>query len=156
MPAIVVWKGTPTWPFGKLPGVICRAKVRTERIRAFIVVCGVGEEESLTWTEKSNWPPCEGVPESMPLAALSERPDGNVPEAMPHWYGGAPPVAVRLAWNWMPTWAFDNGLVAICNGAPGPALTVRVAALLVALPAELLTTTVNWAPLSEVVSLRVV
>ena len=80
MPVIVVWKGTPTWPFGKLPGVICRAKVRTERIRAFIAVCGVGEEESLTWTEKSNWPPSAGVPESMPLAALSARPDGNAPD----------------------------------------------------------------------------
>jgi hypothetical protein len=35
-------------------------------------------------------------------------------------------------------------------------LTVSVAALLVALPALLLTTTVNWAPLSEVVVTGVV
>jgi hypothetical protein len=59
--------------------LICRANARTERVRAFIAVWGVGEEESLTWTEKSNWPPSVGVPESMPLAALSVMPDGNVP-----------------------------------------------------------------------------
>ena len=35
-------------------------------------------------------------------------------------------------------------------GATGAGLTVRVAALLVTLPAELLTTTVNCAPLSDV------
>jgi hypothetical protein len=40
--------------------------------------------------------------------------------------------------------------------ATGVALTVRVAVLLVALPAELLTMTVNWAPLSDVVSAGVV
>jgi hypothetical protein len=62
-----------------------------------MTVCGFGEEESLTWTEKSNWPPCEGVPESMPLAALSERPEGNRPEAMLHWYGCTPPVALTLS-----------------------------------------------------------
>jgi hypothetical protein len=36
------------------------------------------------------------------------------------------------------------------------AFTVRVAAPLVALPAELLTTTLNWAPLSELVVADVV
>jgi hypothetical protein len=35
-------------------------------------------------------------------------------------------------------------------------VTVRVAALLVTLPAELLTTTVNWEPLSEEVVAAVV
>ena len=48
-------------------------------------------------------------------------------------------------------------LVVLGVRAPGGgALTVSVAALLVALPAELLTTTVNCAPLSEVVSAGVV
>jgi hypothetical protein len=37
----------------------------------------------------------------------------------------------------------------VIEGATATALTVRVAALLVTLPAELLTTTVNLAPLSE-------
>ena len=44
----------------------------------------------------------------------------------------------------------------VIEGATGAALTVSVAALLVTLPAELLTTTVNCAPLSEVVSAGVV
>jgi len=39
----------------------------------------------------------------------------------------------------------------VIEGATGAAFTVRVAALLVTLPAVLLTTTVNWVPLSEVV-----
>ena len=37
------------------------------------------------------------------------------------------------------------------DGATAAALTVSIAALLVALPAALLTTTVNCAPLSELV-----
>jgi hypothetical protein len=44
----------------------------------------------------------------------------------------------------------------VIDGATAAALTVSVAALLVTLPALLLTTTVNWAPLSEVVVLGVV
>jgi len=48
-------------------------------------------------------------------------------------------------------------LVVLGVSAPGVgALTVSVAGLLVTLPTELLTTTVNWAPLSEVVSAGVV
>jgi hypothetical protein len=39
----------------------------------------------------------------------------------------------------------------VMDGANEAALTVNVAALLVALPAALLTTTVNCAPLSELV-----
>jgi hypothetical protein len=50
-----------------------------------------------------------------------------------------PSVTVRLA-GWL-----------VIVGATGAAFTVSVAALLVALPAELLTTTVNCAPLSAVV-----
>ena len=42
------------------------------------------------------------------------------------------------------------------DGATGAEFTVRMAALLVTEPAELLTTTVNCAPLSEVVSAGVV
>jgi hypothetical protein len=49
----------------------------------------------------------------------------------------------------MPAWAFDNRLFVICNGASGAALTVRLAALLVTWPAELLTTTLNCDPLSD-------
>jgi len=44
----------------------------------------------------------------------------------------------------------------VIDGATAAALTVRVAALLVALPTLLLTTTVNCAPLSEVVVAGVV
>ena len=40
----------------------------------------------------------------------------------------------------------------VIEGATGAGFTVRTAALLVALPAELLTTTANCAPLAEVVS----
>jgi hypothetical protein len=48
-------------------------------------------------------------------------------------------------------------LEALGVSAPGAAaLTVRVAALLVTLPAELVTNTVNCAPLAEVVSAGVV
>ena len=45
---------------------------------------------------------------------------------------------------------------AVIEGATGVALTVSVAALLVTLPAVLLTTTVNSAPLSELVVAGVV
>jgi hypothetical protein len=44
----------------------------------------------------------------------------------------------------------------VIDGATAAALTVSVAALLVALPALLLTTTANWEPLSEVVVAGVV
>jgi hypothetical protein len=44
----------------------------------------------------------------------------------------------------------------VIEGATGAGLTVSVAALLVTLPAELLTTTVNCAPLADVVSVGVV
>jgi hypothetical protein len=50
---------------------------------------------------------------------------------------------------WLAGWA-------VIEGATGAALTVRVAALLVTLPAALLTTTVNCAPLSELVVAGVV
>ena len=45
---------------------------------------------------------------------------------------------------------------AVIEGATGAALTVSVAGLLVTLPAVLLTTTVNSAPLSELVVAGVV
>jgi len=115
-----------------------------------------GELESVTFTVKLlDCAEAVGVPLIVPLEARV-RPEGNAPEVTLQTYGCTPPVAERLAWNCMPAWAFANRLVAICNGAPGPALTVRVAALLVALPAELLTTTLNCVPLSEVVSVEVV
>jgi len=44
----------------------------------------------------------------------------------------------------------------VIDGATAPALTVSIAARLVTLPAALLTTTVNCAPLSEVVATGVV
>ena len=44
----------------------------------------------------------------------------------------------------------------VIDGATGAGLTVSVAALLVTLPTELLTSTVNCAPLSAVVSAGVV
>ena len=48
-----------------------------------------------------------------------------------------------------------DGCVVI-EGATGAGFTVRTAALLVALPAVLVTTTVNCAPLADVVSAGVV
>ena len=56
---------------------------------------------------------------------------------------------------WPAVMVWLEGCVVI-EGATGAGLTVSVAALLVALPAELVTTTVNWEPLSEVVSAGVV
>ncbi len=50
---------------------------------------------------------------------------------------------------WLPGWV-------VIVGATGAALTVRVAALLVALPAVLLTTAMNCAPLSELAVAAVV
>jgi hypothetical protein len=38
----------------------------------------------------------------------------------------------------------------VIEGATAAAVTVRVAVLLVTLPVELLTTTLNWLPLSEI------
>jgi hypothetical protein len=63
-----------------------------------------------------------------------------VPVAVTENVAVCPAVIVRL-----------EGCVVI-EGATGAGFTVRTAALLVALPAELLTTTVNWVPLAEVVS----
>jgi hypothetical protein len=69
---------------------------------------------------------------------------GAVPEAVTEKVAVWPGVTVWLA-----------GCVVI-EGATGAGFTVRVAALLVALPAVLVTTTVNCAPLSEVVVTGVV
>ncbi len=66
------------------------------------------------------------------------------------------PVAATLkeaVWPVVTVWL--AGCVVI-EGATRAALTVRVAALLVTLPAVLLTTTVNSAPLSELVVAGVV
>ena len=54
----------------------------------------------------------------------------------------------EAAWPVITVWLV--GCVVI-EGGTAAAVTVRVAALLVTLPAELLTTTVNCAPLSELV-----
>jgi hypothetical protein len=56
-------------------------------------------------------------------------------------------------WPAMMVWL--KGCV-VMDGATGAGFTVSTALLLVTLPAELLTTTVNCAPLSEVVSAAVV
>ena len=66
-------------------------------------------------------------------------------------------MAATEDWNGTPTSPFGNELVAICKGVPDEAeLTVRMAVVLLALPAELLTTTVNCARLSDIVSTGVV
>jgi hypothetical protein len=61
-----------------------------------------------------------------------------VPEAVTEKLAVWPTVTARLAG------------CAVIAGATTPAVTVRVAAALVALPTEFVTTTVNWAPLSVV------
>jgi hypothetical protein len=61
-----------------------------------------------------------------------------VPEAVTEKVAVWPAVTVRLTG------------CAVIEGATGAGLTVSVAALLVTLPTELVTTTVNCAPLSDV------
>ena len=66
-----------------------------------------------------------------------------------------PPEAASVALYAPERVAPGSELVVICN-VEEAAFTVRVAALLVALPLALLTTTVNCAPLSELVVAGVV
>jgi hypothetical protein len=70
-------------------------------------------------------------------------------------YPGFPPVAWRVAEYTWPTCATGSDCVVIV-GAATAAATVRVAVLLVTLPIELLTATVNGLPLSEIVVTGVV
>src|SRR5689334_6208970 len=66
-------------------------------------------------------------------------------------------VNVTLRMRLLPIFTLPNARVdAFALNGPRTALTVRVAALLVTLPTELDTTTVNRAPVSEVVSAGVV
>jgi len=58
-----------------------------------------------------------------------------------------------VAWPAVIVWL--TGWVVIVGGVTA-AVTVRVAVLLVTLPVELLTTTLNWFPLSEIVVAGVV
>ena len=66
-----------------------------------------------------------------------------------------PPEALSVALYALPTVPPDNCEFVTCKGGM-EAFTVRTAALLVTLPAELLTITVNCAPLSEVLVAGVV
>ena len=60
-------------------------------------------------------------------------------------------MACKVAEYAVCSWPFGKLVVLICNCGGGPEFTVSVAALLATLPAELLTTTRNCAPLSAAV-----
>jgi hypothetical protein len=63
------------------------------RVNDFVAVCAVGTVESVTFAVKLNDPAVVGVPEIVPLAAASVRPDGKAPELMLQLYGVVPPLA---------------------------------------------------------------
>jgi hypothetical protein len=84
----------------------------------------------------------------VPLEEDKVRPLGNKPLERNQVYGAVPPVACSVELYAVCTWPLGRLLVVICTGCP---LTVSVAALLVTVPAVLLTTTVNCPPLSELV-----
>jgi hypothetical protein len=64
------------------------------RSKVFEARCS-GEEESVTWTVKLDWPALVGVPLIVPFL-LKLRPAGNAPEVTVHEYGVVPPAAVSV------------------------------------------------------------
>jgi len=52
------------------------------RVKAFVAVCAVGEVESVTLAVKLNDPDAVGVPETLPVPAVSVKPAGKAPELM--------------------------------------------------------------------------
>jgi hypothetical protein len=108
---------------------------------------------SFTWMTGLNTPTSVGFPEIVPVEGDKVRPLGSRPLETDQVYGGVPPVACNVELYAVCTWPAGRLVVAICKGC---AFTVSVAALLVLLPATFVTTTVNCAPLSELVVAAVV
>jgi hypothetical protein len=84
----------PTVPLGKEAVVIVSiGAVLLMLIESGCVTFCVGEEESVTWTVKLDWPALVGVPLIVP-PLLKLRPAGNEPDVTVHEYGAVPPEAV--------------------------------------------------------------
>jgi hypothetical protein len=64
--------------------VICTgiAAAATVIVNDFVAVCAVGEVESVTFAANVNEPGVVGVPEIVPVGAVSVKPPGNAPELM--------------------------------------------------------------------------
>ena len=65
------------------------------RLRDWVTDCGVGEEESVTWTVNAKEPEAEGVPEIVPPDD-SVRPGGRVPDTKVQVTGAVPPTDWRV------------------------------------------------------------
>ena len=72
-----------TCPDGSEVVVICTGfgAAAIVRVKAFVAVCA-GEVESVTLAVKLNEPDAVGVPEMLPVPAVSVRPAGRAPELM--------------------------------------------------------------------------
>ena len=83
----------PTTPEGSGDLVVnCRAAGRTFKVAWAETVAPT---LSLTWTVKVDEPTAVGIPLMIPVA-VSDIPLGKAPPESCHWYGGVPPVAVKL------------------------------------------------------------
>ena len=73
-----------TCPDGSEVVVICTGlgAAAIVRLKAFVAVCAVGEVESVTLAVKLNEPEAVGVPEMLPVPAVSVRPAGKAPALM--------------------------------------------------------------------------
>ena len=82
--AKVVEYAVPTVPDGTVLVVILTGvtAAATVRLNDFVAVCAVGVVESVTFAVKLNVPDAVGVPEIVPVAAVSVSPPGNAPELM--------------------------------------------------------------------------
>lgn len=68
----------------------------TMTIESAWVAVRAGFPESVALTVKLEVPAAVGVPETAPVDAFKERPDGRVPDETLHAYGVLPPVAATL------------------------------------------------------------
>jgi hypothetical protein len=64
--------------------VICTgiAAAATVIVNDFVAVCAVGVVESVTFAVNVNEPDVVGVPEIVPVVAVSVKPPGNAPDVM--------------------------------------------------------------------------
>jgi hypothetical protein len=89
-----------------------------------------------------------GVPEITPVDATRLNPAGNEPELIDQVYGVVPPLACSVAEYAVPTVPPGNDAVVTVACEP----TVRLAAVLVIWPSELLTSTWKVEPFTELVA----
>ena len=153
--ASVAVYAVPTWPPLSVEVVICTGVTAAAiTMLKFAVALCAGELESVTFTVNDAVPAAVGVPLICP-ALLSVNPAGNEPEEIDQLYGVVPPLAAKDAVYAAPTVPLVSDDVVMTGGCTA-AFTVSVAALLVTLPVELLTTTSKVVPLWEVVVAAVV